>query len=319
MSKFLPTMPRYRNEIIDHSAMKEFKVCHRKHFYHYELGKVPVEPAAPLHWGTAYHTFREILQNTDSFPQAMKEGAKVWTDAYPDGVGEDEHKWKFMTLERLLKSFGVAYEHVQVEKKQGRITVIGTEVPFNVELPGGIKTSGRVDQLIRWNGQLWGRDFKTTSKEEVMYKRSIEPNDQIDRYTYAESVLSGEQVQGQLIEVMFNTQAPEKPRVKKEYGPLVYTLVASRSKQQIETWLEEQTIYNEELKRCRELDIWPKNESQCSFCPYHMVCTSMTEEGMRYKLEDENFYITRVWDNTRAEVVTQKAEATNGGGTEKYS
>lgn len=301
MGRLLPMLPRYENPIIDHSAMKEFKNCHRKYAYHYVFGKVPVEPAAPLNWGTAWHTFREVLQNTGSYGEAMKAGAAVWTNAYPNGVGESEKKFQFMTLERLLRSFGVGYEHVQIEKKQGRIVVIGTEVAFNIELPGGTKTSGRVDQIIRWNGQLWGRDFKTTSKEEALYKRSIEPNDQIDRYTYAEGVLSGEQVQGQLIEILFNTQAPDKPRVKKEYGPLIYTLVAARSKAQIETWLEDQTIFNEELARCRTLDIWPKNESQCAFCPYHMVCTSMTEEGMKNKLEDENFYITRVWDNTRAE------------------
>jgi hypothetical protein len=308
MSKFLPTLPRYENPIIDHSAMKEFKNCHRKYAYHYVLGKVPVESAAPLEWGTSYHTYREVLQKTGSHGEAMIKGAAIWTKAYPNGVQEDEKKWQFYTLERLYRSFGVAYAHVQIEQKQDRIKVIGTEVAFNVELPDGTKTSGRVDQLIRWNGQLWGRDFKTTSKEEYIYKRSIEPNDQIDRYTYAESVLSGEQVQGQLIEIMFNTQSPANPRVKKEYGPLIYTLVAARSKSQIDTWVEEQGIFNEELARCRSLDIWPKNESNCGFCPYHMVCTSMTTEGMVAKLEDESFYITRVWDNTRAEIVDNPKE-----------
>ena len=308
--KFLPTLERFEPSIIDHSIRRELKDCPRRAFYKYWLGKRPVSDSAPyLTWGTSYHKFREVLELSGNFLKAMEEGLAIWEAAYPNGVTGN---LDWMNKDRLMRSFGVAFKWWTNEKKQGDIEVIGVEVPFNVELPDQTKTSGRADQIVRWHGQIWGRDFKTTTKDEIFYKRSISPNDQFDRYTYAESVLSGEQVRGQIIEVLFNDKEPKTRRGGlKDYGPLIYSLLATRSQKEIDEWIEEERIHNEILAIYIAEDIWPKNESQCTWCPYHIVCTMQTEEGMISKLEDSNLFKIFIWDNTLASEVKSGTTGAN--------
>ena len=306
--KFLPTLERHPPLIIDHSTRKELKDCARRAFYKYWLNLRPAKDDAPyLAWGTAYHKFREVLE-LEGIAKALPAGVAVWEDAFPSGV---EGNLAWMNKERLLKSFGVAFQWWTNEKKQGDIEVIGVEVPFNVELPDGSKTSGRADQIVRWHGQIWGRDFKTTTKDEIFYKRSISPNDQFVRYTYAESVLSGEQVRGQIVEVLFNDKEPKTRRGGlKDYGPLIYSLLATVTPREIEYWLKSEAVWNEILAIYEAEDIWPMNETQCTWCPFHIVCTMQTEDGMISKLTDPDLFKHFIWDNANPDGVKNAAEST---------
>ena len=45
---------------------------------------------------------------------------------------------------------------------------------------------GRADQIVKWSGKVWGRDFKTSSKDGAFYQRQLDPNEQFTGYTYAE-------------------------------------------------------------------------------------------------------------------------------------
>ena len=297
--KFLPTLERHPPIIIDNSVRKELKDCARRAFYKYWLNKVPAgDIAPPLVWGTAYHKFREVLELTGSFTKAVEEGMVPWDEAYPRGI-DLENKLAWMTKERLLRTFGVGFTWWSNERKQGDIKVMAVETPFNVELPDGSKISGRLDQMVKWHGQVWIRDFKTTAKEEQMYKRSVNPNAQFDTYVYAGEKLSGSRPAGAIVEVMYNEKEPAKRRSnsKDTYGPLIYSLMVAKTAEEIEQWIQEELAYQQVQEIYEFNDVWPKNESQCSWCPFHIVCTMQTEEGMITKLEDTNLFHTRIWDN----------------------
>lgn len=306
--RFMAKYERYEPVVKDHTQIITFKTCPRKYFYQIVLGRVAKEEAIYFAWGSAYHKFREVLEThygigptrppsfdqdraTTAFTQAVNAGMNYWKKHGRDQpVGT---KWEFMTGERLMRSFIHAFQHWVREKQAGRIEVIAIEQVFNVKLPDGSRTSGRADQIVRWNSKAWGRDFKTTSKDEEFVQRLIEPNDQFTRYTYAEGELCGEQIQGQMIEFMHNAKSTKKgPK-----GPEIFTLVASRTAFQVDEWTQDEHVWRKFIDTAREEDRYPMSEVSCPFCPYHSVCIKPSEAGMMAQLE--SFYVVRPWDNSK--------------------
>jgi hypothetical protein len=310
--RFMRKYDRFEPKIKDSYAIATLKKCPRLYFLHIVLGRVPKEDAPYFAWGSAYHKFREVLEKAygfgherpivfdesraaESYATAAQAGLLYWKrngkDQPPDS------KYAFMTTERLLKSFIHAYRHWTREKLQGKIEVLAVEFPFNVQLADGSSTSGRGDQLIRWNGKPWGRDFKTTSQDLDFYSRSLEPNDQFTRYTLAEGKMTGEEIQGQFIEVLYNG----KPSKKDPHGPEIKEFTTSRTGWQLAEFEKGQTIVNKTLDLYREYDNYPMYEPACRFCPFHSVCSKVSETAMMAHLEQH--YITRPWDNTKIGVL----------------
>lgn len=287
----------------DNSCIICFKTCPRKYFYRYVLGRAPKDTPQFFTFGTAYHKFREVLEVTyrelnpsgpynaekglDSFQAGLSAAIKSWGKTPDPQVGD---RFDFLTKDRLIASCGKAYKHWENEKKVGAIKVLATEQAFNVLLPDGTRIGGRADQIIRWHGRLWGRDFKTSSMNQAYYKRTVDPNNQFSLYTYAESELCGEPVQGQIVEVMYND---------KKKGPEVITYPASRSPWQMDRWKKEAKYWDEQMTEAREKDMYVMNESSCSRCEYHIVCTSTTEGSAMAKLESG--YKFSPWDHEKVE------------------
>lgn len=309
--RFMAKYDRFEPKIRDSTAVRSFKTCPRKYFFEMVLGRTPKEEAPYFSWGTSYHKFREALERaygfghnkpprfdeghaSEAFAIASEAGLKYWKKHGRDQ--EPDSKYAYMTTERLLKSFIHAYKHWSREKMQGRIEVIAVEFPFNVQLADGSFTSGRGDQLVRWNGKVWGRDFKTSSQNMSFYQRSLEPNDQFTRYTLAEGKLTGELIQGQFIEVLYNG----KPTQKDPKGPEIHEFTTSRTSSQLAQFEHEQTVINKMLTVCRENDTYPAFEPACPFCPFHSVCTKSTEGAMMAQLEAH--FMVRPWDNTKVGV-----------------
>lgn len=309
--KLMVKFDRFEPVILDHTAIITAKKCLRMYFYQIVLGRTPKEEAIYFAWGSAYHKFRHVLEDAygygtnkpekwdsdkamDAFQKATNAGLAYWK-----AHGKDQEvgtKFAFMTSERLLKSFVVAFKHWSNEKQRGVVEVIAVEQPFNVQLPDGSHRSGRADQIVRWSGKLWGRDFKTSSKDGAFYGRTLDPNEQFTGYTYAEGKLSGEQIQGQLIEVLFNAN----PTKSSEKGPEITEHTASRTTYQLNMWETEHIFYKKIIDRCRDEDVYPMQEVGCPFCPFHIVCKQSSEASMMYQLETG--FNVRPWDNSKVGV-----------------
>ncbi|HEX9430872.1 MAG TPA: PD-(D/E)XK nuclease family protein [Candidatus Bathyarchaeia archaeon] len=297
---FMKRFKRYEPTVLDHSSIILAKECLRKYFYRVVLGFAPPVVPQYLGFGSAYHKFREILekefmkgtddqQKTEDFQMtcfqtAMGAALKLWTDRkMKDPIVGD--KWDFMTKTRLALTCGTAFKHWQREKQQGRIEVIATEQNIVVPLPDGEHVGGKADEIVRWNGKVWGRDFKTSSQEQNEYfKRTLDPNDQFTGYSFMEQELCGEPVQGQLVQVMYNAKGTKK---EPQRGPEIFPYMATRSSWQIEKWVEERMHFNLILQLSRERDVWPQEEKNCRYCAYHSVCKGATENAQAAKLEAE--------------------------------
>jgi PD-(D/E)XK nuclease superfamily len=310
--EFMARFNRYEPKIKDSTAVRSFKTCDRKYFLEIVLGFTSNTGNIVFAWGISYHKYREVLEREYGFgpnkpPQfdlpradaahttARQIALKYWiahSDEQPEGS-----KWEFMSTGRLIQTFETAYEYWKIEKQRGQIEVIAIEQPFNVQLADGSYRAGRADQLVRWNGALWGRDFKTTSKDSDFFARSIDPNDQFTGYILGESLLAGEPVQGQIVELMYNVKIPKRTTPSKNYGPVVIPLTVAKTEQQLKQWERELVVVHKQIDMDRELDIWPMKEISCPFCTFHSVCIKPTESSMMAALE-QNF-TQRAWDCTK--------------------
>lgn len=286
--KFMPKFNRYEPFFQDSTAMKLLMECRRKYALRIIFGRVPkFSPyQVVLDFGSHYHKFREIL-NKESYTAAMKHVLSVSLPIPPQG-----NKFEYLTDLRLIKSCKVASEYKQNEEKGGRIKVIAIEQPFNVSIGDGIFISGRADEIVEWNGHLWGRDFKSTSKDQATFSKGLDPNDQTIRYIVGESLLHGVNIKGIIFEGMYNT---------KTVGPKIYTVLSSRVKYQTDAWIAEQKINNRILNILREEDIWPMDvfKQNCAWCEYANVCRKTSEEAMAATLASD--FDLKPWDSNNVD------------------
>lgn len=297
--KMLPTLPRFEPENMDHSAVKVFKECPRKYFYRMVLGRtLPAGKwTSVFAWGTAIHKYLEVLYQTDGDAGAAAMAAlPLWKP--PSYTTFD---WQ--TKERLTENFVALYKMYVEEKKLGNIKVLAIEQPFNIMFEGGIPIGGRWDQLIQWNGRVWLRDWKTSSKQLQYFKSGLEPNDQAIRYIYATSCLQFGQdenyypnkvIDGALFVHIYNT---------KTVKPTYQSVPVSRTLNQIKTWVDEQKFIHKQMEICREEDTWPMHEVSCSFCDYRMVCNAPSNGSIEHQLKQQ--YVLSPWKH---EEVDQKIE-----------
>lgn len=298
---FMPEFERYEPAVQDSSAMSTFKRCKRLYFYRYVLGFII--PKVPIYYafGTAIHKFWELYTTDYNFDAAVAAAVESWrlSKAIPS-LGD---KFDFLTLERLILTCKEAKNTIDVDKRQGAMTIIAREQIIEVVIPGtDIRIGGRADQLLNWGGKIWGGDIKTTSKQIELWKRGIEPNDQFTRYTYMECLLTGGVVSGQMVTVIHNS---------KKLGPIIQRVPTTRTQAQLAQWAKEQIHYNDFLKLCRERDIWPMDDdtapsSPCKFCDYRIVCSSSNEADMVTKLKAG--YKQSPWDFARTETTPAESE-----------
>lgn len=297
--RFLPTLPRFEPIVQDHTAMSTLDECDRKYFYRIVLGRSPQKSNTQvcLDAGTIYHKFREVLELTwkesksfdKAFGEAIKSALNLQLDIPPAGS-----KYEYINREFIIKCFGLAFERFKNEKANGKIEVIATEQPFNIRMPDGLFIGGRADEIIKWGGSIWGRDFKFSSKNEEMWKRLVNPNEQATRYIVGETGITGQRVEGIIFEVLHHEKGIKKennvPRIRIE------SHLATRTDYELKEWELERSHINKQLELNREFDIWPKRDfkNNCAWCDYALVCRQPSQELMTAKLL-ENYRLTP-WD-----------------------
>jgi hypothetical protein len=295
--KFLPTLQRFEPETMDHTATKEFKKCPRSYFYRMILGRTSPEGkwASVFAWGSSIHKYLEVLyEDGDAGAAALA--------ALPVYKSPTNPTFEWQSKERLLSTFAKLYKMYLEEKSNNVIRVEAIEQPFNICFPDGIPVGGRFDQVMKWNGRMWIRDWKTTSKQINYFKQGLEPNDQAIRYIYALSCLQFGQdehgypnkvIDGVLFVAIYNA---------KTVGPEIQPVPSSRSLTQVKKWVDEQVFLHKQMQLCRENDTWPMHEVNCTFCDFRQVCTQPSEPAMENMLKTH--YVLQPWKH---EEVDQKA------------
>jgi len=288
MNKFLPTLPRYEPENMDHTATKVFKECPRKYFYRMVLGRTLPEGkwASVFAWGSAVHKFLELYYSEDAEVRstAALEALKIFR-------APTNPSFDYQNKQQFMLAMGKLMKMVDEERRAGIIRVEANEQPFNIKFPDGKNVGGRFDQVIKWNGRMWIRDWKTTSKQLQYFKAGLDPNDQAIRYIYALSCLHfGMDEKGypnKVVDgVLFSVIYLNKTIASKDRGPELSSVPSSRTLTQVKKWVDEQVFIHKQMQACRDADMWPMHEVSCGFCDYRQVCTQPSEASMENMLKN---------------------------------
>jgi hypothetical protein len=292
MSSLLPVVPR---ETLDTSVLQTWQRCPRKAYLQYWLNRSPGGKNYSIGFGIMYHTFREELEKmwqaakTDDIQlaaQFCQAAIEIASDGWEDPPVENNKS--FLTKQRFIQAALQGFDAWVAEKRNKVFTVLEVEQGFQLPLPSGRIFGGRFDQILEWNGQLWVRDFKTTSRMGKSYPKMFDPNDQMTCYTWAASQLSGRKVQGVIIQVIYNT---------KNIGPEHHQFISTRSPAHIEEWQanveREATIIDQHT----EEGYFPMRTTGCNDfngC-YYRDCCALSSWKMRDKWL-ESHTVESHWD-----------------------
>lgn len=303
-----PGLPRFYPEKFDSSTIKLVQECFRKYLYRIILGRVPFKSKYEVifNFGTAVHKFYEVIEVNYMKGQPPEMCLALGLEEVKKcNLVAGEGKYEFYTRTRLFETCMVVFEDWKKEKASGAIKVLAVEQPINIQLADGTFIGGRADQIVSWNGHLWGRDFKTTSKMEQYFNATLDPNDQATRYIFMESKLhfgaeaidNGRMVKGIIFQVIQNT---------KTTTPKIYRILVTKNQYQLKQWEKEQAFFHRLLKTLEEEDIWPMCPTSCSFCDYSKVCKAPSESSQENILRNE--YNLSPWDFNSVEQVTLKEQ-----------
>jgi CRISPR/Cas system-associated exonuclease Cas4 (RecB family) len=299
--RILPVFERHEPTSLDHTATKEFKKCPRSYFYRMVLGRSAPEGQweTVFAWGSSLHKFLEVLYKTDNVLLATEEAAKLFR-------APSHHRFMFQDKARWNDTILELFKFYTEEKRAGMIEVLAIEQPWHLVFPDGKTIGGRFDQLVKWNGRIWVRDWKTTSKQLNYFSMGLDPNDQAMRYIYAASCLQfGQDKNGYPVKVIDGVLFPAIINMK-SVGPKIQVVTRSSTLSQVCQWVEEQKFIHRQMDMCREEDIWPMYEVNCGFCDYRVVCTQPSEAAMENMLRMS--FKLQPWDHTTVDQ-TVKAEA----------
>ncbi len=283
---------------LDNSVLSTHGRCPRLDLFNYHLCRSHRVRNYPIEYGTGYHTFRETLEQLYNqwvikeerplddnlillYETAFAVATKEWEDP------PLEHKKSYLDLGRLRKACEESFKMWVDEKKQGYYKIIGSETSFEIPLPSGRLFTGKMDQLLEWNGRLWIRDFKTLGRKED-WKLKFNPDHQFTGYVWAAEQLSGRAVDGVIVDIVYNI---------KTKGPEFHPVLANRTAEDIENWLEWVEHEYDNRERAIETGVWPMRTSSCNDyagCFFRTCCSLGSWKAMEEWLLEKTIW--SVWD-----------------------
>lgn len=293
---FLKSLVRAEPLIKDHTAVKTFMECPRKYFYRMVCGRQAKKPEMEtiFGWGTAVHKFAEVYQLTQDKADAFMQAMALYKKPFPGT------KWDFLDEIRFAETIKALRTFIDNEVKEGYTKTLKVEQPFNFEMPDGLSIGGRWDSLIKQGSQARIRDWKTTTKQVQYFRESLDPNDQATRYIYAHSVSQGwnsTTKKGSALSsgVEFVIIQNMKPTKTQKNPPKIERFNVTRSAEQLVSFEQDQLVIHEQIKTCRDNDVWPMSPTNCGFCDYKHVCRAPTDGSREAKLRTE--FAHSPWDH----------------------
>jgi len=161
----------------DASCISDYLSCPKLFYYRWIRELLPIEEAPPLVFGRVIHTALLSWYTTHNLELALK-----CLEEIPKDIGDDRRTKEHASV--ILTEYTKRYTSEPYTIKQ-------SEVEFAIDMSNGRTYSGRIDQIVEWNGQMYVKDHKTTSQLGLSFYRSFRPSVQMDGYCYACRELCG--------------------------------------------------------------------------------------------------------------------------------
>lgn len=287
------SLPIFFPEKFDNSVIETFQRCPRKALMQYFLRRAPAGVNYAIGFGLAYHAYREHIERLLREQGLAEITDPIHEEAYRIALEESGfeepplgHRKDWMTKERLRQTCDLARQRISHELREGAVKVQRYEDSFELPLPpdlnyliSGERYGGRMDQGISWRNRIWVRDFKTTSRMGKTYHKRFDPNNQFSGYIWGMGELSGREIEGAIVEVVYNT---------KTQGPEIHQFLVTRTPGQLNQWLHTTGRSIKWIRECIEDTptlgylAWPQFTLACDDyggCFYRDCCSKGGHSG----------------------------------------
>jgi hypothetical protein len=273
-----PFLPDGRQWAWNSSSLNPAKTCSRKYYYEVICGYVTKDENVHLTFGgiyasalEQYHRWRAggtghdaALVNCVYF--ALKNSfGKLSAAECADLPGAARYK----TRENLIRSIVWYLDEYENDPCETVILADGkpaVELTFKFKYSDEIWFTGHLDRLVRYAGDLYCQDQKTTGASiGPWYFKRYAPENQMSLYTAAGAIAFNTPVKG----VMIDAAQIAMGFTRFERG---FTF---RTEDQIEEWLKDAQYHIELTWAAAERD-WPQNDSSCDKfggCVFRDVCS----------------------------------------------
>lgn len=298
---------------IDNFALTGWQKCPSWYNLRINQGWTTKYRSGALGFGGAFHEGLAVWYRTHDINQALMAIKSSW----PENLPTDD--WR-----TLAKCVTVFTEYVRRYPSESFKIVGGLENPM-IEVPFTLDTSmclpvckecgwdngeyaiseshtcancrsplepieygGIFDGLVEFGGQIYVFEHKTASQMGAGYFNQFKPNNQITGYVWAGSQLSGQRVNGAMINAIGLYKASP---TKFERS------ITSRSPAEIAEWMN--YLWHEAcaIDKHKRDGVWPFRTSSCTLygrCEYHSVHTLSSELERERMLEQD--YKQEHWD-----------------------
>lgn len=274
----IKTTEHFDITFIDASRLSTIGRCEARFLFKCLMGlKMPGESMLALDYGTVMHKVLPLMYNGETEP-AINLFNDLWSK-FPYGE-EDKKRNTSVTRERIL-DFVLShapgqcpYEILSFPFSAPTELISENEVPFLIDIGAEIPFVGRMDAIVKWKAtkDIWCYDFKTSSEISQRYFESFWLSPQAVGYTLAAREVTGEKIQGIVIEPM---RISEK-NIEHQQG-FVYC-----TEHNIRTFLDETKLTLARMNAANEFGQWRQNHALCasysSFgfpcktCEYKLLC-----------------------------------------------
>jgi len=296
MSLIRPPFP----PVIDNSLLSSFRSCPQKCLQEYFLHWKPRTPNVHLHAGKAWARAMEVTREEffvkgASSQDAIAAGLRALIHAYGDfECPPDSPK----SLERLCGALEYSFSTYPLESEKaipahfpggGRGIEFSHTEPLEIAHPetgDPLLYTGRFDQIVEWQGGLWGFDDKTTSSLGASWPKQWDLRAQFTGYVWlAKSIgidLSGFLIRGiSILKTKYETLQP----------------ITYRPAWMVEAWYEQVHRTLRRMIQCWEEGYWDYDwdEACTSYggCVFRKVCLSAPDARQGWLETD---FEKRRWD-----------------------
>ncbi len=295
---------------IDNFALQQFQTCPAKYDLRMRQGWVAKRRSGALGFGGAVHAGIAAWYKTKDVDAAIL----AIDAAYPEGISVDD----FRTREKCVQ---VMIEYTRKYPAE-QFTIVGApdnpmiEVPFTLELGlcvpicnecgfnhgptdspmcvqcgaalEPIEYGGICDGLIEFSGIPYVFEHKSTTQLGSSYFNQFKPNNQVTGYIWAAGLLSGQDVNGALINAI---------GIYKASATKFERQITSRSKIGIEAWKYNVQAVCGQIKLAERSGVWSLTTGSCTqygLCEYHSVHVLENPKEQIMRLDTD--YIKEAWD-----------------------
>jgi hypothetical protein len=280
----------HQKEWIDYSSLSLLKLCPRKYFWRVEQMLTSSTPSVSLLTGKAIHASLAAYYKAkiagklhpEAFNQAILALAE---DMRAVTVPDDNHNTPHCT--KVMEQYFSRYIDEPYTYKDA-------EVGFAVDL-GEFVFVGMIDAVVDSPFGLLTKESKSTTVVGKRWELRTKPNNQIDGYVSAYSILTGEKVSGGLLDVIPLTAPKNTGKINEPFR-----FVTVRTEKDIDEWLENVKEWFITLNMHRERKVWPQNTEACAplvgfTCEYISMCSQYPSVTYIHMMNVPNEFKVEEW------------------------